>query len=160
MRNENNPTVTRRVPTLTQPASDPVPVKHDRVNGARPRKRLRTLADLDGRTHAAINARRLVAALSADLGGDLSTAERELVKRAALLGAIVENYEVDWLENRPADLAIYGRLVDRQRRVLEALGLDRRPVDVTPSNNGIPPHLREMIKRVKQRSRDEVINLA
>jgi hypothetical protein len=79
----------------------PVPEPHDRINGIRPRKRLRTLSDLDGRTHAAQQAHKLVARLEADLGGDLSTAERELVKRAALLGAIVEDTEVAWLERSP-----------------------------------------------------------
>jgi hypothetical protein len=86
---------------------------------------------LDGRTHAAQQAQRLITQLATDLGGDLSCAERELVKRAALLGAIVEDVEVAWLERRPADLTIYGTLVDRQRRVLEALGLKRQPRDVS-----------------------------
>jgi hypothetical protein len=93
--------------------------------------RLRSLDDLDNRTAAARRARELVADLESDLGGDLSTAERELVKRAALLGAIVEDTEVRWLQRQHADLSLYGTLVDRQRRILETLGLRRRPRDVT-----------------------------
>ena len=94
--------------------------------------RLRSLDDLDNRTAAARRARELVADLEGDLGGDLTTAERELVKRAALLGAIVEDTEVRWLQRQPADLSLYGTLVDRQRRILETLGLSRRQRDVSP----------------------------
>src|ERR1044072_9304617 len=94
----NKAAIPRRISGLTPPASELVPEKHDRDSGDRPRKRLRTLADLDGRTHASIQARRLVAELEADLGGanNISTAERELVKRCAILGAIIESHEVDW----------------------------------------------------------------
>jgi hypothetical protein len=100
-----------------------------------PKTRLRTISDLDGRTRATRLALRLLAGLEADLGGDLSAAQRELVKRAALLGAIVEDCEARWLERRPADLTLYGMLVDRQRRILEALGLERKARDVTPPHN-------------------------
>jgi hypothetical protein len=75
----------------------------------------------------------LISQLERDLGGDLSTAQRELVKRAAILSAIISDHEVRWLEDKPADLSVYGVLVDRQRRVLEALGLDRKPRDVSPT---------------------------
>lgn len=92
--------------------------------------RLRSLDDLDNRTAAARRARELVAELQSDLGGALTTAQRELVKRAALLGAIVEDHEVRWLQRESADLSLYGTLVDRQRRILETLGLHRK--DVTP----------------------------
>jgi hypothetical protein len=67
--------------------------------------RLRSLDELDQRTAAARRARDLVAELKSDLGGDLSTAQRELVKRAALLGAILEDHEVRWLQREPADPA-------------------------------------------------------
>jgi hypothetical protein len=88
--------------------------------------------------------------LQADLGGDLSTSQLELVKRAALLGAIVEDAECAWLENKPANLSVYGMLVDRQRRVLEALGMKRQPRDVTPNNNTVD--LKALVKRVKAKA--------
>ncbi len=87
---------------------------------------LRTLQDLDGRTRAAKAAQRLVHSMKRDLGGELSSAQRELVQRAALLGAMLEDAETRWLESKPADLASYGQLVDRQRRLLETLGLKRQ----------------------------------
>jgi hypothetical protein len=107
--------------------TEPTPRRNDRG-----RARLRTLSDLDQRTRAAKLARQLVANLESDLGGELSTAKRQLVTRAALLGAMIEDAEARWLESRPADLGLYGTLVDRQRRVLEALGLDRRARQISP----------------------------
>ncbi len=97
--------------------------------------RLRSLDDLDNRTAAARRARELVADLESDLGGgeSLTVGMRELVKRAAMLGAIIEDHEVRWLQREPADLSLYGTLVDRQRRVLETLGLDRVARDITPN---------------------------
>lgn len=89
--------------------------------------RLRTLADLDQRTRAAKSAQRLLENIETDLGRDLSAAQRELAQRAALLGAMLGDVEARWLSSQPADLASYGRLVDRQRRVLESLGLKRQP---------------------------------
>jgi len=112
----------------------------DEDNDAVPRRNgedrlhLRTLDDLDGRTAAAKRARRLVAELQSDLGRDPSAAEAELIQRAAVLGAILEDAETRWLEQRRVDLAVYGQLICRQRRVLETLGLGRTPRNVTPGN--------------------------
>lgn len=94
--------------------------------------RLRTLSDLDGRTRAARLAQTLVENLERDLGGDLSAAKRELVKRSALIGAVCEDAEARWLEGAPVDVATYAALADRQRRILQALGLNRVAKDVTP----------------------------
>ena len=100
--------------------------------------RLRSLDDLDNRTAAARRARDLVADLESDLGGGdrLSVGLRELVKRAAMLGAIVEDCEVRWLERKPVDLDTYLAAVNAQRRVLVTVGLDRVPRDVTPDATG------------------------
>jgi hypothetical protein len=58
------------------------------------------------------------------------------------------------LERRPSDLAIYGTLVDRQRRILEALGLKRQPRDITaPVNGDLTPELKALIKQVKAKSK-------
>jgi hypothetical protein len=92
----------------------------------RPKQRLRTIADLDGRTIAARRARDLVAALTADLGGDLSAAQAELVQRAGLLGAFLEDAEARWLAGDDVDVAAWLSAIDRQRRTLMALGLERR----------------------------------
>ena len=112
--------------------------ERDREPVPRPSASLRTLDDLDGRTRAAKLAQRLVAGLEADLGGGdaLSVGARELIKRAALLGAIVEDCEVRWLERKPVDIDTYLAAVNAQRRVLVTVGLDRVPRDVTPDATG------------------------
>ena len=70
------------------------------------RARLLTLDHLDQRTAAAKAARNLVTHLTSDLGGDdqLSAGERELVKRAALCGAIVADFEARWVAGQPVEL--------------------------------------------------------
>jgi hypothetical protein len=95
--------------------------------------RLVTLETLDGRTAAAREARSLIAALSADLGGDdqLSAGERQLVTRAALVGAIVTDFEARWVAGENVPLSDYLAAVNVQRRVLATLGLQRRSRDVT-----------------------------
>ncbi len=96
--------------------------------------RLLTLADLDGRTNAAKAARALVADLESDLGGAdrLSAAERALVVRAAVTGAMVEHLEASWLSGGDYDVLTYTALAKLQLRLLTALGLQRRSRDVTP----------------------------
>jgi hypothetical protein len=96
---------------------------------------LLTLDHLDQRTAAARAARSLVDHLTSDLGGDdqLSAGERELVKRAALCGAIVADFEARWVAGQPVELNEYLAAVNVQRRVLATLGLQRRAKDVSPS---------------------------
>lgn len=99
--------------------------------------KLRTIGDLDQRTRAAKLARRLIAELESDLGGDLTAAQKELVQRAGLLSAILEDAEARWLDERRVNLALYGMLADRQRRILESLGLGRAMRNVTPRNGDL-----------------------
>jgi hypothetical protein len=96
--------------------------------------RLLTLGSLDARTAAARDARNLVTALSADLGGDdqLSAGERQLVTRAALVGAIVADFEARWVAGEPVAFADYFAACNVQRRILATLGLRRRPKEVLP----------------------------
>jgi len=125
--------------------------KHDRDSGFRPRKKLRSIADLDGRSRAAIQARTLVGRLSADLGGNLTSVEQELVKRCALLGAMIEDFEVRWLQSEPANLSLYGQLVDRQRRIFATLGLKRTARDITPPKPDYD--WRSAVKRIKAKAK-------
>ena len=110
------------------------------------RARLLTLDHLDQRTAAAKAARNLVTHLTSDLGGDdqLSAGERELVKRAALCGAIVADFEARWVAGQPVELNEYLAAVNVQRRVLATLGLQRRPRDVTL------PSLREYLAKPQE----------
>ena len=95
--------------------------------------RLLTLDHLDGRTAAAKRARDLVDAIEADLGGAdrLSEGERQLVQRAALLGALLADVKFRWVGGEPIDTTAYCTVINAQRRVLETIGLHRRALDVT-----------------------------
>jgi hypothetical protein len=94
--------------------------------------RLLTLEHLDGRTRAAHRARELIAAMEQDLGGptNLSTGERQLIQRAACLGAFVESCETRWLGGAVVELAEYLAAINVQRRILATLGLRRRPKEL------------------------------
>jgi hypothetical protein len=96
--------------------------------------KLLTLDQLDGRTMAAKNARALMDNLENDLGGAdrLTAAEREIVRRAALVSAMAEHEETSWLMGKGVDVAAYCALVNVQRRLLTTVGLQRRSRDVTP----------------------------
>jgi hypothetical protein len=97
--------------------------------------RLLTLADLDGRTHAAKRARELIDAIHADLGGvdQLATGEQQIVQRASLLGCMAEDLEAKWLTGVSIDPAMLATLANAQRRLFESLGLQRRARDTTPT---------------------------
>lgn len=97
------------------------------------KSRLLTLDSLDGRTAAAKLARGLIGAIESDLGGAdaLSAGERQLVQRAAILGAVAEDSEARWMAGEPIDSAAYLATINAQRRVLATLGLGRRSRDIT-----------------------------
>jgi len=97
----------------------------------------RLLPDVDGRTIWARRMRDLVLAHTADLGGDgeISEAERSLIRRAATIATELERLEAEFANAGKADpeaLDLYGRQAGTLKRILEGLGLKRRPRDVTP----------------------------
>lgn len=112
--------------------SAPIPATSPADTG---KLRLLTLADLDSRTRAARQARELMDSIETDLGGSerLSAAERQIVQRAAVTGALLESMEAHWLSGDGIDLQAYLPAANAQRRLLESLGLQRRTKDVTPS---------------------------
>jgi hypothetical protein len=97
--------------------------------------KLLSLADIDGRTNAAKAVRRIMADLESDLGGPdaVSAAQRILIGRAAVAGAMVEHLEASWLSGGDYDEWAYAALVKLQIRLLTTLGLERKMVDVTPN---------------------------
>jgi hypothetical protein len=73
-----------------------------------------------------------------DLGGEESTseAERSIVRRAACLTVELERLELKFAKDGEAitaDLDLYQRTSNTLRRLLEAVGLERRMKDVTPN---------------------------
>jgi hypothetical protein len=95
--------------------------------------RLKTLEALDNRTYAARKAFDIMGALLSDLGGleNTSAAEQQLVQRASVLAARIEDAECRWLEGADINVNEHLAAVNCQRRVLEVLGLKRRARDVT-----------------------------
>jgi hypothetical protein len=70
-----------------------------------------------------------------DLGGSdrLTSGQRQLVQRAAVLGALIEDCEARWAGGATIEIGDYLSAVNVQRRVLSTLGLRRVPKDVTPT---------------------------
>lgn len=72
----------------------------------------------------------------ADLGGvdNCSAAERSIVRRAAVLTTELEQLETKFAlagQAEAGDLEVYQRCANSLRRLLEAIGLQRRPRDIT-----------------------------
>lgn len=91
--------------------------------------KLVTMASLDGRTRAARTVRDLVASIETDLGGtdEVSAMQAQLVRRAAVLGALLESQEAGWAAGDGIDAGEYLPALNAQRRVLDTLGIHRKP---------------------------------
>ena len=70
-----------------------------------------------------------------DLGGreNLTEAQLQIVRRCAMLSAQCELMESQAVEGQPLNAVTYGTLTGHLVRALNALGLKREPVDVTPA---------------------------
>jgi hypothetical protein len=97
----------------------------------RDKVRFITIDHLDGRTGAARRVRELVASIESDLGGGehLTAGQRQLIQRAGVLGAFIEDSEVRWACGEPIDVGEYLAAINAQRRVLVTLGLERKARD-------------------------------
>jgi hypothetical protein len=95
--------------------------------------RMLTLGTSDNKRDAAWKTADLIDSLEADLGGAdrLSTAERRLVRHAALSAAMIEDLATRWLEGEPIDPTVFAALCTNERRTYETCGLRRAPRDVT-----------------------------
>jgi hypothetical protein len=94
--------------------------------------------EVDGRSNWARRFRDHINDAISDLGGEtaVSAAEAHIVRRASALGVELEILEQRFAQapsgGSAGDLLVYSTLSNTQRRLLEALGLRRRPKDVTP----------------------------
>jgi hypothetical protein len=96
------------------------------------------LPGIDGRSMWVRRAKEIIADHISDLGGieNCSAAERSIVRRASTLTVELERLEAKFAtagEASTADLETYQRCANTMRRLLEAVGLRRRPRDVTPT---------------------------
>jgi hypothetical protein len=93
---------------------------------------------IDGRSPWLRRARDLIAAHLSDLGGEenTSTAERSLVRRAAVLAVELELLEKKFAlagGAQPSDLDLYIRASGGLRRLFEGINLRREARDITPT---------------------------
>jgi hypothetical protein len=104
------------------------------LSDSRGKVRLRSLADLDGRTAAAKAAFALRDAIAADLGGAdrLSAMQAAIVNSAGLIGAMLDHLGAQYLAGDKIDRLEFATLTNAQRRLLADLGLHRKARDITP----------------------------
>jgi hypothetical protein len=96
------------------------------------------LPGVDGRSTWARRLRDLIGLHLSDLGGDdaVSEAERSIVRRVSTLTVELERMELGFAlagAALPDQLDLYQRTANSLRRLLEAVGLQRRARNVTPS---------------------------
>ena len=78
--------------------------------------------------------------------GQPSAAERSIIRRASVMTVELERLEVKFAldeQASPEDLDLYQRTAGNLRRLLEAVGLQRRPRDVSP------PQVHEYIEAIE-----------
>ena len=92
--------------------------------------RLMSYSDLDARTVPLRKLQTIARQLSRDLGDDLSTAQRALVLRSAMLMAICEHSEVLLLTGGSVPLNDYLGAANTLKRLLQVLGIKRVPREV------------------------------
>ena len=70
-----------------------------------------------------------------DLGGSefLTEAQQQLIRRCAMISAQCELIEAETVHGKPLNAIAYGTLTGHLTRTLNALGLKREPIDVTPA---------------------------
>jgi hypothetical protein len=88
------------------------------------------LPNVDGRTWPARRYRELVACMSSDLGGELSTCKAAIVCRAASLMTWCEQQEAEHANSGKLDIQVYTTAVNSLRRLLADIGLERIARDV------------------------------
>lgn len=111
-------------------------IKDPRKGKSRVTNGLARLPEVDGRSVWARRLKDLVSLHVQDLGGPgaVSAGELNIIRRAATLTIALEQLEASFAENgnAPIDqLDLYQRTSSSLRRLLEAVGLHRRPGDAT-----------------------------
>jgi hypothetical protein len=124
---------------VAQKPADRRPVDDPSVTPRKGRSRVTNgkvlIAGVDQRSPYVRRAKDVLAAHLSDLP-DASTAEHSLIRRASILTVELERMETMFAlagEASPDMLEVYQRAANSLRRLLEAVGLQRRSRDVTPS---------------------------
>ena len=108
------------------------------TNRARVTNGRHLLPGIDGRSAWARRFRDITRAYASDQGGDdqLSEGRRSIIRRCACLQTELEIMETNFALAGGADqpsLDLYQRTAGNLRRLIDSLGLDRVPRDITPS---------------------------
>jgi hypothetical protein len=87
------------------------------------------------RSGPAVRLRELMERMTSDLGGaeNLTEAERQLIRRAAMISVTCEQMEHRAALGESFDLTAYATATGHLGRTLKLLGLERQPRDETPS---------------------------
>jgi hypothetical protein len=96
------------------------------------------LPGVDGRSTWMRRLRDVIQLHLADMGGEdaISEAEKSIIRRVATLTVELERLELVFAlagEAKPEQIDLYQRTANSLRRMLEAVGLQRRSRDVTPT---------------------------
>lgn len=94
--------------------------------------KLLTLDHLDKRTSAYKHTRSFITRLEADLANDCTTAEKAIIRNAAILDAMIEHRAARYVAGKRIELNELFAAMNAQRRLLLSIGLERRARDVTP----------------------------
>ena len=118
----------------------------DRTSVDRPKDKQRSritngsalLPGIDGRSAWVRRTKDIISSHVSDLGGvdNTSAAERSLIRRASVMTVELERLEAQFAtagEADPDTLDLYGRTSGNLRRLLEAVGLQRRAREVGPT---------------------------
>jgi len=111
------------------------------------------LPGVDGRSTWVRRLRDLMGLHLSDLGGDnaVSEAERSIIRRVATLTVELERMEAGFAvagEAQPDQLDLYQRTANSLRRLLEAIGLQRRTVDAAEVLSHKLRHWRQICRRM------------
>jgi hypothetical protein len=91
------------------------------------------LQGVDMRTHGGRRFKELCADLMDHLGGDVTSPQFAIIRRAAALAVWCEEQEAAQATSGELDIAAYSAATNTLRRLLADLGLERRSRDVTPT---------------------------
>jgi len=102
----------------------------------------------DGRTVTSRRFRDLVEAYSAELGGELSEADRALVMQAAAVQIRCEEIQLEIVEGRDVDPDLLVRLSSENRRLLAGLGAK------AVKAKSPPPTIHDLMAELHEESED------
>jgi hypothetical protein len=116
------------------------------------------LPGVDGRSPWVRRCKDIIRSHLSDLGGEdnTSAAERSIIRRAAVLTTELERLEVKFAlagEASADEIDLYARVSGNLRRLLEAVGLQRRAKEVGPT-------LTDLIRADQERQRQALVPMS